>query len=61
MSSNKEETFGLQTCYNKDAMFCDEMEKKPKWNLGELKSIATGGWMFVLHAIRVPPLTHLSA
>ncbi len=26
-----------------DVLICDEMERKPSWNLGEIKSMATGG------------------
>jgi hypothetical protein len=47
LSSNKEDKFGLQTAYNKDIMICDEMERKPSWNLGEIKSMATGSWMSI--------------
>jgi hypothetical protein len=40
-------TKALQTSYNKDVLICDEMERKPSWNLGEIKSMATGGWMSI--------------
>jgi len=30
-----------------DVLICDEMERKPSWNLGEIKSMATGGWMSI--------------
>ncbi len=45
LSSNKEQTFGLQTFIDKIALLCDEVEKKTKWNHGEFKSMASGGFM----------------
>lgn len=57
LSSNKEDTFGLQTAYDKDAMFCDEMEKKPRWNLADIKSMAVGGWMSIARKFKEPVFT----
>ena len=47
LSSNKEGTFGLQASYDKDCLVCDEMEQRPNWNQGEIKSMATGGYMAI--------------
>ena len=47
LSSNKEEKFGLQKLWDKDVIVCDEMEQKPSWNLGEIKSMAAGGFMSI--------------
>ena len=45
LSSNKESKFGLAPMARSDAIFCDEVEKRPTWNMGEIKSMATGSWM----------------
>lgn len=47
LGSNTEVVFGLQTSYNKDCLVCDEMEKKPSWSPGDIKSMATGGYMSI--------------